>query len=134
MTRAAPAWSAGFRLPRARILVSALLCLAPVPGDIGSCGQRVQLLDEEVFFRAKKNIDCHRCEACHVVTASCEVACDPSEPPVGAFPSRCQPLVHDGEVCLRRLQYASCDEYETYMSDGAPSIPSECDFCPGEGP
>jgi hypothetical protein len=38
--------------------------------------------------------------------------------------------VHDGEVCLRVLLHASCDDYASYMNDRAPAAPSECQFCP----
>jgi hypothetical protein len=52
-----------------------------------------------------------------------------------AFPEGCLPLVHDGEVCLRALLYATCAEYEAYVDDARPKVPSECDFCPeGERP
>jgi hypothetical protein len=48
------------------------------------------------------------------------------------FPEGCAPLVHDGEVCLRALHFASCDAYRGYVDDAAPTVPTECDFCPGE--
>ncbi len=47
-----------------------------------------------------------------------------------AFPVDCEPLVHDGEVCLRRLLEASCSEYVGYVADAAATVPTECDFCP----
>jgi hypothetical protein len=43
------------------------------------------------------------------------------------------PLVHDGEVCLRALDDAACEDYLEYMSDVAPTVPTECNFCPAEG-
>jgi hypothetical protein len=59
----------------------------------------------------------------------------PGDVPVQtAFPDRCVPLVHDGEVCLRALQYASCDDYRAYVSDVSPSVPTECNFCPEPAP
>jgi hypothetical protein len=42
-------------------------------------------------------------------------------------------LVHDGEVCLRALEVAACDDYALFMDDVAPSLPTECNFCPAEG-
>jgi hypothetical protein len=46
-----------------------------------------------------------------------------------AFPDDCLPLVHDGEVCLRALLDADCDEYSRYVVSD-PEIPLECNFCP----
>ena len=122
---------------RGRVLSTAivvLLCAAPVPGDIGACGQPVQALDGPIFFRAKKTVDCRRCEECALATKTCSVACARAAPAVTSFPPDCQPLVHDGEVCLRALLAASCDDYAGYVADDAPSVPTECDFCPAGGP
>jgi len=119
------------RPSRARWLTTAivgLLCAAPVPGDIGSCGQPVQRLDPVTFFGAKKNIDCERCRSCGLRAASCSIACGDVAPDA-AFPRGCEPLVHDGEVCLRRLLEASCDEYFRFVAE-PPTMPTECDFCP----
>jgi hypothetical protein len=109
-------------------LITVLLCAAPVPGDIGSCGQPVALLDAGIFLRSKKHNDCEKCTACHFDTATCRAACDGTSPGA-SFPPGCEPLVHDGEVCLRRLLDASCDDYEAWIGD-PPSVPTECDFCP----
>lgn len=122
----------GVRSRKAAALVVALLCLAPVPGDIGACGQPVQRLDADVFFRAKRHIDCDRCGSCGIASTACRDACDRATPGLRAFPAGCEPLVHDGEVCLRRLRDAACSEYAEYQSDDHPSVPSECDFCPEE--
>jgi hypothetical protein len=111
------------------VVVTGLLCAAPVPGDIGSCGQPVQLLDAGTFFRAKQKIDCDRCTECDIRTSACANACN-LPPDNTAFPQGCVPLVHDGEVCLRKLLYTSCGDYEPIMSDDSPTVPSECDFCP----
>jgi hypothetical protein len=124
------------RPPRARILsgvVVALLCAAPVPGDIGSCGQPVQRLDPTRFFTARKTIDCRRCTECALGTKTCAVACTQAPPDFLAFPTDCEPLVHDGEVCLRALLYASCDDYASYVADQSPVVPTECNFCPESG-
>jgi hypothetical protein len=111
------------------VVITGLLCAAPVPGDIGSCGQPVQQLDARVFFRAKQNVDCQRCEECGIHTLNCGAACN--QPTMEtAFPADCLPLVHDGEVCLRKLLHTSCGDYESLVSDKAPTVPSECDFCP----
>lgn len=110
--------------------VLALLCAAPTPGDIGGCGQRAELLDPPIFFASRDRTDCVRCDECGLDTQRCKDACDPKIPSQTAFPEGCFPLVHDGEVCLRALRHAACDEYEAYVSDTAPTVPTECDFCP----
>ncbi len=114
-------------------IVAVLLCAAPVPGDIGSCAQPVQRLDARLFFDAKKSVDCRRCTECGLATAACGAACDDAASPPTSFPDGCVPLVHDGEVCLRALLYASCDDYAGYMDDRSPQVPTECDFCPKGG-
>ena len=120
---------------RARIALtglSLLFCMAPTPGDVGGCGQKPAELDPEIFFSSKANVDCARCRECGLSSASCKNAC--TAPTATQFPDRCVPLVHDGEVCLRALQYASCDDYAAYMSDSSPSVPTECNFCPEPPP
>ncbi len=109
------------RLPLLVITVLALFCMAPTAGDIGGCGSEVQALDPTVFAGARKELDCRRCAECSVSTARCKSACDPNKPPDTAIPKTCEPLFHDGEVCLRRLDAVSCDVYKTYVSDVAPS-------------
>jgi hypothetical protein len=111
-------------------LLAGLFCAAPVPGDVGGCGQPTQTLDPGVFFATKKTIDCDRCRECDQTTQTCGRACDTSEPVPETFPEGCVPLVHDGEVCLRALLAASCDDYASYVDDRAPSAPTECNFCP----
>lgn len=110
-----------------------LFCTAPTPGDIGGCGQSPDILDAPTFFANKKRIDCSRCDECGLVSNACQAACDEGEPTLDSFPKDCIPLVHDGEVCLHALQYASCDDYASFMADQAPSTPSECNFCPPRG-
>lgn len=109
-----------------------LFVIAPTPGDIGGCGQEAELLDAPVFFATKLSIDCRHCEECGFVYESCGEACDPYAPVPEAFPQGCFPLVHDGEVCLRALNNASCGDYSAYMIDDPAnrSTPSECNFCP----
>lgn len=104
-------------------------CVAPVPGDAGGCSQQAQELDPSAFFASKQYIDCERCTACAIQSGPCERACGSaaSEP---AFPEGCRALVHDGEVCLRALLAAPCDEYREYMRPRAATTPSECNFCP----
>ncbi|HEX3775679.1 MAG TPA: hypothetical protein VHV51_14505 [Polyangiaceae bacterium] len=123
---------------RAQLLLSLIafvFCTAPTPGDIGGCGQRPQELDPGIFFVSKAAIDCQRCTECGLASKSCTNACndDPASYP-NAFPDRCLPLVHDGEVCLRALSNASCSDYADYMSDQSPTVPTECDFCPEPPP
>ena len=112
--------------------IALAFCAAPVPGDVGGCGQDLQELDRETFFWSLQGIECDHCRDCGLTTAACERACGDvlvqSE-----FPEDCVPLVHDGEVCLRALDDGSCDDYLDYMSDSAPSIPTECNFCPPGG-
>ena len=104
-------------------------CAAPVPGDVGGCTQRAEALDAQAFFTKKAEIDCARCSECAFDGALCESACG-SFPVPQEFPEGCVPNVHDGEVCLRALEVASCDDYRSFVSSEAPTIPTECEFCP----
>jgi len=110
-----------------------LFCTAPTPGDVGGCGQKPAELDPGIFFASKANIDCRRCAECGLEGAACRDACAFSQLP-SAFPEDCVPLVHDGEVCLRALLDASCDEYAEYTSETRPTAPTECAFCPEPRP
>lgn len=103
-------------------------CAAPVPGDVGGCNQSAEDLDPQVFFRTKARIDCDRCSECGFDTEACKRACQRLTQ--SAFPKDCLPLAHDGEVCLRALLDASCGDYGDYVRDTAPTVPTECDFCP----
>ena len=116
----------------ATAVVALLFCTAPTPGDIGGCGQKPAELSPQIFFDSKANVDCQRCQECDLSSQACSDACKP--PVTTMFPDLCVPLVHDGEVCLRALQYASCDDYRSYMSDTSPSVPTECNFCPEQTP
>lgn len=119
-----------------RVLLGVVLlvfCAAPTPGDIGGCGQSPDLLDAETFFGNKKRIDCERCLDCGLASDACVAACDAQASFPSSFPEDCVPLVHDGEVCLRALQHASCGDYESFMDDQSPQTPSECEFCPPRG-
>jgi hypothetical protein len=109
------------------------LCTAPTPGDIGGCGQAPQELDPVIFFERKQHIDCDHCRQCGIVSQRCDRLCDSSQALPDEFPAGCRPLVHDGEVCLRALEDASCAEYRQYMDEEAPRVPSECNFCPPRG-
>ncbi|MEO7037065.1 MAG: hypothetical protein ABI548_24140 [Polyangiaceae bacterium] len=111
-----------------------LFCTAPTPGDVGGCGQKPAELDPGVFFGSKEAIDCRRCDECKINSGACTNACNFPDTYPKAFPERCLALVHDGEVCLRALQYASCGDYASYMSDASPSVPTECNFCPEPAP
>jgi hypothetical protein len=118
---------------RAELVVAAVvamgLCAAPTVGDVGGCGAAATNLDEATFARARKSVDCQRCEQCSLTTNTCKVACDPNAPIDLVWPSTCNPLFHDGEVCIRALQAASCSDYASFVDDVAPVEPSECDFC-----
>jgi hypothetical protein len=112
------------------LLVLALFTMAPTPpGDVGGCGQAAQPLDAQVFFQHWANIDCEKCTECRFDTERCTAACDATEIQT-AFREGCAPLVHDGEVCLHALRAADCDEYEDYVKDSGPLVPTECRFCP----
>jgi hypothetical protein len=112
--------------------VAMLLLAAPTVGDIGSCGQEVAELDPVKFFAEKRVVDCQRCGDCGFETAVCTDACARAGQGdvVDAFDENCFPLVHDGEVCLNALRAASCGAYQSYVDDAAPTVPTECNFCP----
>lgn len=114
----------------ALIVVLVTLVMAPTPGDIGGCGQPAEQLDPRVFYASKNDIDCTRCDDCKLAFTSCDKACDPSTEVPTSFPGGCYPLVHDGEVCLRALVNASCDDYLHFMDDQELGTPTECNFCP----
>lgn len=110
-------------------LVALAFCAAPVPGDVGGCGQQAVQLDAGAFFSSKQGIDCERCTECGLSNKTCEQACAGGPVPV-EFSVGCIALVHDGEVCLRALEAASCNDYASYVRDQGASTPTECDFCP----
>jgi hypothetical protein len=115
------------------VVVLALLCLAPTPGDVGGCGAETIAIDADVFAVARKDLDCERCEECGLSAPRCARACDPSRAPDTFLPSTCYALRHDGEVCLRALAAASCSTYATYVEEISPATPSECQFCEVSG-
>jgi len=102
---------------------------APTVGDVGACGQQAVDLNMQLFASARKTNDCQRCTACGLATRTCTSACDPRSPSTAGWPSTCHPLSHDGDVCIRALQAASCGDYASFVDDSAPTVPSECDFC-----
>ena len=120
-------------IPRRTLALTAVVFAVwgsgPTVGDVGGCGRAATDLDEGAFAHARKVLDCQRCSDCGLSTARCTRACDPKAPSDVAFPATCHPLLHDGEVCVRALQAASCGDYATYVDDLAPAVPSECDFC-----
>jgi hypothetical protein len=133
------------RRPLARgelIVVAALFLLlgtAPTVGDVGGCGVTPTDLDLTAFAQARKNLDCQRCQECGLVllvdgggasgNSTCIGACQETGSLV--YPASCHPLQHDGDVCLRALQVASCSDYESFVDPVAPTTPTECDFCHG---
>jgi hypothetical protein len=119
----------GERRRRGALMAFAVvLGMGPTVGDIGSCGQSPDALDAHTFFDIKAGLDCDRCGECGLRTKLCDQACNGT--PATTFPAGCEPVVHDGEVCLRALIHASCDDYASYVDDSAPTAPSECQFCP----
>ena len=120
--------------PRRRVVaLTALVALVfgagPTVGDIGSCGAPATLLDESTFAQQRKQTDCQRCTSCKLTTQTCANACNPQAPATAGWPPTCQPLEHDGVVCIRALEAASCSDYASFVSDTAPTLPTECDFC-----
>ena len=112
----------------------AVLCMAPTAGDVGGCGSDVTALDRAAFARARKASDCLRCGGCVIRTSRCTRSCNPVAAPEVVIPNTCQPLDHDGEVCLRALRSASCEDYASFVADVAASTPTECAFCRTEPP
>lgn len=106
-----------------------LAAAAPTAGDIGSCSQPIEELDPVKFFLEKDRVDCEQCVACGFQTRTCDRACAEA-PSADSFEPGCYPLAHDGEVCLRALGAADCEEYADYIADEAPATPTECNFCP----
>ena len=101
---------------------------APTAGDIGGACSAQNDLDPVKFFEVKQSTDCARCLSCALTTQACEKVCT-TPPALSAFPYGCEPLEHDGEVCLDALQSASCGAYAGYMADVGGTVPTECDFC-----
>jgi len=118
---------------RRELAFAAVLALlfgaAPTVGDIGACGQQATPLDEAVFAAQRKALDCQKCTECDLTTETCVDACDPSKPSDVAWPDTCFPLDHDGVVCIDALEAASCKDYASFVSDVAPTTPTECQFC-----
>ncbi len=117
------------RLPIGWLALALFASAAPTAGDVGSCGQPAEDLDAPKFFGSKQALDCRRCDECGISSPACDRACAPALQQ-SEFAAGCYPLVHDGEVCLDALQAASCTDYASYLSTDAPSVPTECDFCP----
>ena len=118
---------------RRELAFAAVLALlfgaAPTVGDVGACGRKATLLDESTFAARRKALDCQRCTACGLDTQTCANACDATKPSDVGWPKTCLPLDHDGVVCIDALEAASCNDYASFVSDLAPTVPSECDFC-----
>jgi hypothetical protein len=123
----------GSPVRRGELAFAAMLALlfgaAPTVGDVGACGQEATALDEATFAAQRKALDCQKCTDCGLTTQTCKNACDPSKPSDVGWPSTCFPLAHDGTVCIDALEAASCSAYASFVSDVAPTVPSECDFC-----
>jgi hypothetical protein len=110
-------------------LLAVVFGAGPTVGDVGSCGTSATALDEKSFAAERKALDCSRCSQCGIVTQTCTDACDPKKPSTVAWPATCYPIEHDGQVCIDALEAASCSTYAGFVSDVAPTVPSECDFC-----
>ncbi|MFO0677638.1 MAG: hypothetical protein U0169_13975 [Polyangiaceae bacterium] len=114
--------------------VALVFGMAPTVGDVGGCGAAPEDMSSALFANERKLVDCKRCTECAIDTARCRRACTPNAPTDTVIPKTCRPLVHDGEVCLRALEAASCSSYSRYVADDLPSTPSECAFCRFEDP
>jgi len=119
-----------------KLLAAALVALAlgtgPTVGDVGGCGATAEPLSVASFAKARKQVDCQRCQSCGLTNLRCRAACDSRAGSDVAFASSCRPLVTDGEVCLHALQAASCDDYAIYIDDAVAAVPTECEFCRGD--
>ncbi|HKQ69191.1 MAG TPA: hypothetical protein VJT73_07625 [Polyangiaceae bacterium] len=118
-----------FRLQSWTIVVVVVFGVGATVGDVGSCGQEPTDLDAATFFDLKARIECRKCADCRLAGKLCDDACDETAL-VTTFRVGCRPLVHDGEVCLRKLLDGSCDDFAAYMDERSPQAPSECQFCP----
>ena len=117
---------------RVRTLFAMLLAvfvMAPTVGDIGGCGGSSDRLDARKFFTERYRVECAMCRECGYTTIACRRACDRRTVAPSTFPDGCEPVVHDGEVCLRALETLDCDGFADIV-DPQPIVPTECDFCP----
>jgi hypothetical protein len=110
-------------------ILAVLFAAGPTPGDIGGCGHAATDLNVATFAAEKKSLDCQECMACGLSSDRCKRACDLAQPSEVAIPSSCRPLAQDGDVCIHALEASSCSDYAGYMSDVAPEVPTECEFC-----
>jgi hypothetical protein len=117
------------RFKTACAMVLALFVMAPTVGDIGGCGGTNDRLDARKFFAARYRLECDRCRECGWTTRACLRACDRRTVVPSTFPNGCEPVVHDGEVCLNALEALDCAGFGEVV-DPAPIVPTECDFCP----
>ncbi|MBX7197095.1 MAG: hypothetical protein K1X94_33915 [Sandaracinaceae bacterium] len=111
------------------VIVLAVFSAAPTVGDVGGCNESATNLDARKFFSARLSVECSRCKECDFITAACKRACDKNTIIPSTFPAGCQPLEHDGQVCLRALEALSCSAFEDAVAT-SPIVPTECDFCP----
>jgi hypothetical protein len=105
-----------------------VLGTGPTVGDIGGCGATATEMSEETYAAARRNLDCRRCKECAIATERCRRACEDKTPETD-LPATCRPLRRDGDVCVRALRAASCEDYASFMDDVSPTNPTECDFC-----
>ena len=111
------------------VAVSAVFLLAPTPGAMGGCGKTAEEMSASGYARARKITDCGRCTECGVQSDRCVRACNERLAPEIALPATCRPLLHDGVVCIRAINAASCAAFASYVDERAPVTPSECAFC-----
>ena len=101
------------RRARASFVVALLgvLCMAPTVGDIGGCGTRGDRARSRSLRERAKGGGLRALQGVRALGAArCERACDPNAAPGDELPPTCRPLFHDGEVCLRALRAASCED------------------------
>ncbi|MGZ3456555.1 MAG: hypothetical protein ACXWUG_05580 [Polyangiales bacterium] len=113
------------------VIVLAILAAAPTVGDVGGCGTQVEPLDATKFFTQELDLTCSRCDECGILAPRCKTACDTRTRIVPhTFVNGCNPVVHDGEVCINALEALSCSAFDDYVERSV--LPTECDFCPQE--
>jgi hypothetical protein len=110
------------------VIVLAILAAAPTVGDVGGCGTKAEPLDATKFFTQRLDLACSRCDECGILAPGCKNACSRNRIVPHTFPEGCNPVVHDGEVCINAVEALSCSAFDDFIERGI--VPTECDFCP----
>src|SRR5262249_23333631 len=105
------------------VIVLAILAAAPTVGDVGGCRAQVEPLDATKFYTQSLELTCSRCDECGILAPRCKNACDRNHIVPHTFVNGCNPVVHDGEVCINALEALSCSAFDDYVERGV--IPTE---------